>query len=420
MRVDCKMTTPSNRNTSQTIISRPEKKPIGDELHTSSTLNIEISKKFKNYNNEYHLPLERDTAPPSCSRAFLCVFSVTVYPHPYIQYLLYKYDGDDGLLTFPIVAKDHKGGDALLNLSNSLYAKCCGLDSSIASSLGYIQKGDDVYIFYEYQVRIPLQTLPSSHRLWWALLDEICNHKKLLTFPVDSTVYKLFYENIELTRVMNSNDEVVPAPKVAYYGANSTTLAYAAAIGVQQSDPRASFGPFYYFSTFNRSVRFSIWDYARSSTQIGTKKQNLNIPGKTPGKHDSGGVVRHAVFNGGPFETFVPLGRKSEEKDESESARKRRERPGVEILSKIDREKITKLTDHDATWAASWSSVISGILRGEDGQNLNWIGVPEINQSNDPIIVVRDFSQQTALSVHYVNDDKSKDGWQNNVVYTIS
>ena len=414
------MTTPSNRSKLHTLVSRPKKNTAESKATPNTTLNIEIANKFRRYDNEYHLPLERDTPPPSCKYAFLCVFSVTINPHPYVQYLLYKSDGDEGLLTFPIVARDHKGGDKLLLLEDDLYAKCCGQNISEASSLGYIHQGDNAYIFYEYPNTIPLQTLPSSHRLWWALLDEICNHKKLLTFPVDSTVYRLFYENKVLCRILNSKDEEIPAPKAAYYGADATTLAYAASLGVQQSDPKAPFGPFYYFNTFNRAVRYSMWEYARSSTQIGTNKQNLDIPGETPGKYALGGVVRHAVFLGGPSETYVPLGRKEEKRDDSEEGKRRRGHHRIQDMSAVDRSKLAKLTDFDAAWVTSWSSVVSGAVKKEDGGNLIWSGVPESKQSYDPVLIVRDFSQQTALSVHYISSKNVKTEWDNTTNYTIS
>ena len=414
------MTTPSNRDTLYTITSRPKRDATSDIVPTNSTLNIEITNKFSGYDNEYRLPLERDTVPPPCKQAFLCVFSIDVNPQPYVQYLLYKYDGDDGLLTFPLVAQNHKGGDNLLKLADALYAKCCGQDISTTSPLGFIQKDEQVYLFYEYSAPLPLQTIQSSHRLWWTLLDEICNHKKLLTFPVDSSVYQLFYEYQSLCEVMNSKNELVPAPKIAYYGAGATTLAYAAAIGVQQSDPKASFGPFYYFSTFNRSMRFSIWDYQRSSTQIGTQNQNLDRSGKTPIRIGSGGVVRHAVFTGGPLETYVPLGNKREAIDESEVAKIRRGLPRAKDATESDKKKLARLTDHDAVWATSWSSVVSGTIKGENVDNLNWIGIPKERQSYDPVTVVKDFTQQTPLSVHYVSSEGIKGGWRNDVFYTIS
>jgi hypothetical protein len=414
------MTTPSNRSKLHAVASRPERSRSDNKVPTNSTLNIEITRKFSRYDNEYRLPLERDTTPPPCKIAFLCVFSVAVQPHPYVQYLLYKYDGNDGMLAFPIVARNHTGGEELLAHADSMYTKCCGLEASEAPALGYIHHGDNVYIFYEYPRIIPLQTLPSSHRLWWALLDEICNHKKLLTFPVDSTVYRLFYENQALCRVLNSKDEIVPAPKTAYYGADASTLAYAAAMGIQQSDPTAPFGPFYYFNTFNRAVRFSIWDYARSSTQLGTGKQDIDRPGGPQERHTTGGVVRHAVFTGGPFETYIPLGHKGEANDQSDAGKGRRTHPRVKDMSSADKEKLARLTDHNAAWVTSWSSVFSGAVRGEDGGDLKWTGVPKEKQSHDPTIIVRDFSQQTALSVHYVDTEGIKHEWRNDNDYTIS
>ena len=89
-------------------------------------------------------------------------------------------------------------------------------------------------------------------------------------------------------------------------------------------------------------------------------------------------------------------------------------------MSAVDRSKLAKLTDFDAAWVTSWSSVVSGAVKKEDGGNLIWSGVPESKQSYDPVLIVRDFSQQTALSVHYISSKNVKTEWDNTTNYTIS
>ena len=37
--------------------------------------------------------------------------------------------------------------------------------------------------------------MTKENNLWWCLIDEICNHRTVLTFPVHKSVFNLFYSN---------------------------------------------------------------------------------------------------------------------------------------------------------------------------------------------------------------------------------
>ena len=419
------MSTPSNRVQLQSVLAKPDTNPTSRDnvtQETQSVIDLNISSNT-NPSATYELPLERHRNPPAGKYAFLCVYAMKLSPSPFVQYMLYKYEGAEELMTFPIVQRNHRGGSALLKQADDLYQKCCdpptGTDDRCK---GFIEHDESIYLFYEYTPPLPVHTTKSNHQLWWALLTEICNERMVITFPIDSSVYTLFYTHQDLCRIRDHRGELTPQPHAQYYGGPSDSLAYAAVFGVQQSDPSAPFGPFYYFNPFLRAVRFALWSYKRSSQQIGTEKQQFPGPGGPWIKPDfiEGGVVRFAVFTGDAEHTMFVLGHPSERRDKSEytSTTGKKFDPPKEI-TKDDLERRSKLSDRDALWAADYNSVYKGPLRTSQGDVMLWEFLPKHLQNSYATYVIKDFRQQTALSVHQVNTKDAGDRWVADGKYRI-
>ena len=384
------------------------------DLDMSSSANPEAT---------YELPLERHRDPPAGKYAFLCVYTMKVSPSPFVRYMLYKYDDPKGSMTFPIIQRNHSGGGKLLQQADILFKKCCdspkGTDDRCK---GFIEHGESVYLFYEYTPQLSVQTVESSHQLWWALLTEMCNERMVITFPVDPSVYTLFYKHQELCRIRDRRGELAPQPHAQYYGGLSDSLAYAAVFGVQQADPTAQFGPFYYFSPFLRAVRFAIWSYKRSSQQIGTKKQQFPGSGGPWIKPDiiGGGVVRFALFTGDAEDTQFVLGHPSERIDESQLTIAINEKfDPPKGLTKDDRKKRSQMTDRDALWAADYNSIYKGPIRTSRGDIMLWEFLPKQKQNAYAMYAIKDFRQQVALSVHQVDTKGIDDSWTADGEYRI-
>ena len=74
---------------------------------------------------------------------------------------------------------------------------------------GFIQNDNTIFVFYnlssvdEYST-IPraeqqwLKLIKESNNLWWVLIDEICNHRKSLNFPIHKSVTSLFYTESDI------------------------------------------------------------------------------------------------------------------------------------------------------------------------------------------------------------------------------
>ena len=64
-------------------------------------------------------------------------------------------------------------------------------------------------------------------------MDEICNHKKILNFPIHKSVFELFYENNKLIYLKDRNKRCIEIPTIAYFGDSDEILPYIASLGFE-------------------------------------------------------------------------------------------------------------------------------------------------------------------------------------------
>ena len=91
---------------------------------------------------------------------------------------------------------------------------------------GYIYKNNMLYLFYESLEKHSMNTINRDNQLWWIVMDEICNHKKAINFPIHQSVYKLFYDNSSLIYLKDNVDEDIEIPSIVYYGAPWELIPY--------------------------------------------------------------------------------------------------------------------------------------------------------------------------------------------------
>lgn len=418
------MTTPTNRAMLETILAKPDMDAITAyevREQVASVVSLELSAPPSH--PLYNLPVVRDRPPPACKYAFLCTYNITENPSPFLRYMLFKYPGREGKMAFPIVATDHEGGDSLLDDAKRVYAKCCLRNSHKTVPIdGYIEHGDCVYLFCQNHDAITVQESDSTKELWWALMSEICNERKVVTFDVHESVYRVFYRNPAACRLHYADGAPVPTPCAMYYGSRKRNLAYATAFGVQQADPYAMFGPFYYFSPLNRAARFSIWNYSRVPLRVGTAKQNLHKAKSRANKEDfakidDGGVIRYAIFTGSTNAIHVVLGHPHDRVDTSAITLERKHR-GNE-LSDSDKAKLSRVTDRNASWAAQHDALFCGPIKNEAGGSLLYHFVPPQFQNTYAQYVIKDFRQQVPMSIHMLDAEQAGESWTNTHDYQI-
>ena len=287
---------------------------------------------------------------------------------PFLQYLLYKYPEQKGdalnLMVFPFT----KGNKNIKTVANDYIQKIINEKLDIT---GFIEKNGIVYLFYDFTniddfiiKKIFLKTKKDS--LWWCLIDEICNHKKVLQFPVHPSVYSLFYNNPALI-YLKQNKKRLDIPIVGYYGNYFKFIPMVAALGQNAAMAvDGSIDDSYFFGSFRKGIRYGSWSPFYKH-RISFDKNATDIDGK----YTKGGIIRFALFMG---KTKVLIDEPYE---------------NIEGYMK-DKEK----------WRLKYQSLFLGSI-DFDKNKLN------IN----PEYVIKNFEQQTPLSYHEIDKDTLKPNW---------
>jgi len=321
------------------------------------------------------------------SRIAICPYFITtcrnrygVYK-PYIQYLLYKYpeskNKTSNLLVFPFVKTSSSA--SVETTANKLLKRIIKIK---IKATGFLQSGNTVYVFYnlssvDEHSSIPraeqqwLKLIKKSSELWWVLMDEICNHKKSLNFPIHHSVTSLFLKNPILIYIRQDSKNI-DLPIVGYYGNYYKFLPIIASLGQKPTTwPNLEFGPFFYFTNYTGAFRYAGWTKNYKQRKVyGREIADEN------GKILKGGIIRFALFM---EKTKVLLDTKS---------------------SKVDK------YINNSHWQKKYNSLYLG-------------RVPRVNGSvwhMNPRYVVHRFEQQLPLSIHLVDMKSLKDTWD--PVYT--
>jgi hypothetical protein len=297
---------------------------------------------------------------------------------PYLQYLLYKYPATNkrlgNLLVFPFI--DVKTNINAKTAANKLLHSVIKIK---ITPTGFLQNNNTVFVFYnlssvdEYST-IPraeqqwLKLIKESNNLWWVLIDEICNHRKSLNFPIHKSVTSLFYQNPILI-YLKQKTKNIDIPIVGYYGNYYKFLPIIASLGQKPTTwPNLEFGPYFYFTSYTGAFRYAGW----TANYRQRKAHNKEIADKD-GKISKGGIIRFALFM---------------EK--------------TQVLLDMKTSKIAKyMNNPNNEWTKHFNSLYLG-------------RVPRINGSvwhMNPRYVVKTFDQQLPLSLHLVDMDSLKNTW---------
>lgn len=296
---------------------------------------------------------------------------------PFIQYLLYKYPKEDkkigNLLVFPFI--NVKTNVTVKTVANKL------LKSIIKIKIvptGFIQTDDTVFVFYDLSVIDEYSTIPraeqqwlklikESSTLWWVLMDEICNHRKSLNFPIHKSVTTLFYKHPILIYLKNKT-KIIDIPIVAYYGNYYKFLPIVASLGQKPTTwPDLEFGPYFYFTSYIGSFRYAGW-----TTNYRQRKVYDKEVANENGKLVKGGIIRFALFM-----------------------------KSTRVLLDTKNSKISKYIYNKNEWSKNYNSLYLG-------------RVPRINGSvwhMNPRYVVKTFGQKMPLSMHLVDMSSLKETW---------
>ena len=320
--------------------------------------------------------------PPTYSKLAICPYFITTCKNrygvhkPYLQYLLYKYPATNkkigNLLVFPFI--DVKTNINVKTAANKLLYSVIKIK---ISPTGFIQSDNTIFVFYDLSSVDEYSTIPraeqqwlklikQSSNLWWVLIDEICNHRKSLNFPIHKSTTSLFYLNPILI-YLKQKTKNIDIPIVGYYGNYYKFLPIIASLGQKPTTwPNLEFGPYFYFTSYTGAFRYAGWTSNYKQRKV-YDKEIANEDGKLL----KGGIIRFALFM---------------EK--------------THVLLDMKNSKISKYM-HKSEWTKHYNSLYLG-------------RVPRINGSvwhMNPRYVVKTFDQQLPLSLHLVDMDSLKDIW---------
>ena len=324
------------------------------------------------------------------TKIHLCMYRINDSGHlPFLQYYLYKYPKkyhDCMILPY----KKYDGRDSILSFSDT-FART--LTSSLPlpelTSVGYIQHDNNVYMFYDIgSIKNEVDEKFRSDKWWWVLISEIVNFKKVTNFPIHHNVTNLFIKHPDLLYLFNKESKIIETPMIAYHGTPYQLMSLVKSYGLKASTLKAMMGPYYYFGTFRKVVRYAGWTSSYNPRYIDgklvTDEDGRYLDTDELEHGNPGGILRFALFLG---EMKAFLNHPDDPDDISEEKMK-----GFDI----------KMTDHRGMWTTHYNSVYIGRVRLENGR---------LFMSN-PEYVVKQFEQQIILSAHFLDRTTLQANWE--------
>lgn len=350
-----------------------------------NTYNLEGGKKPLNIN--YPIIVEKNfdkISPNKNSKIFICIYRICkstkkkIIYKEFLQYLLYKFP--DNNIVFPF--KNYIKGNPL-KIANGLVKKI--LQKTISCD-GYLSSSNNYYFFYNNISSIKVKKMSITDNYWWGLIDEICNHNKIVNFPILSSCYNIFYKNPSLI-YLKKGKENIDIPIAAFFGDTTEMIPYTASLGLRSS-PYKTFGPYYYFTNYIKSIHWGSFTSNYKERTIFNKKVT-----DENGKYLQGGIIRFALFldnydcllynkNNLYYSLFDYLDNNT--------------------LKKRTKKKHTQKTHGLGEWTEKFDSIILGNIKYK-----NLSGYFNINTE----YIVKNFEQQISLSTHEIDNNTVKHNW---------
>ncbi len=236
---------------------------------------------------------------------------------------------------------------------------------------GFYEYNNNLYLFFDLtENKLQLYDIYSNSFLWFALIDEIVNHKNLCNIKISESVTEIFQENQDLCFLEDEKEYIYDLPVVSFISKPERKLNYTYIFGQTKEDKNKMFGPYYYFKDY----------YNAYEEGLSVIKDDIKM-----------GIVRFAIFTGNvKYVENYP----NDPIDESEIKKQRLEDKNLD--QNIERLTM-RITDHDGKWAENFESVYLGNVELDDGSFLN-----------TQMVVVKEYEQEIPLSYHFINKKSLK------------
>jgi len=335
--------------------------------------NTSIKPKYYNYKAKEDLLLYFNEDILTFDHVYICSYKVTVASlQPFLSFLLTK---SINTLQWPKVPifKNFEASELIIYSKIFLFGlyKLTDLEKFTTSLIfnGFYKFENNLYLFFDNtNCDININDIYSNNPNWFSIIDEIVNHKNVCNFKIEEKVTDLFISNEKLCFLADENDNSYEIPIVSFIGTSKEKVNFKYTFGESPQNKNAILGPYFYFTNFNNSFK---------SQNIGLQEINTN--------NDC--IIRFAIFIG---QVKYIENNINDPIDESEVKMQRMKdstlNQSIEYLT-------NRISDHDGLWSINFNSAYLGFIELDNGNNLE----------NTPIIVVKEYEQQTPLSYHYIN-----------------
>jgi hypothetical protein len=222
----------------------------------------------------------------------LCIYDIIENENqkPFLKFLLQKKNLNDDLHFLSIYKADIlMNSKPFLEYINDYLNLLFVLNDISTDTLNYTIKGiyDDgtnntinkrtLYLFIDVSsMKLNLIDIYKSNSLWFALIDEIINTRKICDIKISKEVTNFFNYHSDFLFIQDEKNINIEIPMVVYVGKPESMVVFTYVFGLTKSDVNESIlGPYYYFTDFDNAL-----------------KQTLNV------KQGKKGIVRFAIFTG--------------------------------------------------------------------------------------------------------------------------
>ena len=259
-----------------------------------------------------------------------------------------------------------------------------------AKYMGLYHYNEEPYLFFlKHEEDFVVSKMNSKHKYYNLMIHDITNEKKNFGIPVSDKVSTFFIKNEQFIFLENENNILIETPVSGYRGDFYRRISIMAGLGMSRSGPYASMGPFYYFGSYDRAMRYAAITMNGKPLEINGELLTIK---DTP-VYTKGGIVKYALFLGS---SKVMLNLPDDPKDTSFASQK--------LASKRAFINDTlRIRDTNGTWISQFDSMIQPVLDIYD-RDL------DIKRTLDPQFVVKSYNQQLPLEyAYYKTDHISKD-----------
>jgi hypothetical protein len=341
----------------------------------------------------------------------LCVYRINKHSHrPFLEFMLYKSDIDN-VFYFPNFIYNpskysilEKASALLSNVLGESHVTFKGriIETEKNNKISMAAINNRVILLFEYSETKNTNSygvvhLTNTDTLWWATVSEIFNFRKILFYDISNTVTDVFLSYPGMIKLYYKT-ALIETPMVVYNGNNHNIAKYNAIFSLKRSPSKSRYGPFYYFTDLQNSMRYACYDYSTNQ------------------KYDKGGLVRFILFPGKMRDFSI-----DDKLDTSEMAKV--------IFENDPFEKNTgQFRDNDCKWTEQYNSAYNGNYNIEYVPNKyevsNNSDISDIDSEDDESsmnggknkktvknkyiklsmrICIDDYSLQTPISYHYID-----------------